>query len=419
MIVECQRHDDYQNSIRWLLGYLEEYVGHAQHVSSKGQESHDVIRQDPAVNQAFAEIRTLLERFANGKSFNDITERINVLYDDANQDENLRAWFKEIDAYARRCLLEPGFVLQPQCNTDGRKLRDTGREFYDGKYKDHFDAVFDAIGSFFTAMGDDPLNARFGQDWARLTKDLLFDSEGSLKFKPHLWNDIRKVILPSVVDKVGYVPIPRVEYTDDALDLVIENLTLSGRNLFPNIVTMEAHNHIKFSPYSSIQDEHHHEFTLHFGHVQADMRDVAFYFNKKSGFPKMHDSGIADIILGGEGLSASVRLASAFKDPSSVFTVKDVNVKVDTLKFSIRDSKHDTLYNTLRPLATGLVKKQIQKALKDAITTGLEYVDGQLVGVRDRMNEAKASDETSRAQVLQDVSVRIYSNNSVDSYYLS
>jgi tryptophanase len=32
---------------------------------------------------------------------------------------------------------------------------------------------------------------------------------------------------------VGYIPIPRAEYTDDHLDLVIENLTLSGRNLFP------------------------------------------------------------------------------------------------------------------------------------------------------------------------------------------
>ena len=82
-------------------------------------------------------------------------------------------------------------------------------------------------------MGDDPLNARFGQDWARLTKDLLFDSEGSLKFKPELWGDIKRVILPAIVDNVGYIPIPRVEYTDDALDLVIENLTLSGKNLFP------------------------------------------------------------------------------------------------------------------------------------------------------------------------------------------
>ncbi|EJD07781.1 uncharacterized protein FOMMEDRAFT_16402 [Fomitiporia mediterranea MF3/22] len=403
VIVECQRHDDYQQAVRWLLGFLEEYAGHAHTASSKGADSHDALRNDPSLQQALAEIRMLLERFANGRSFSEITDRIQVLYDDAHSDEALRNWFKEVDSYARRCLLEPGFVLQPQCNDIARKLQDTGRQFYDGKYKSHFDAVFDAIGSFFSAMGDDPLNARFGQDWARLTKDLLFDSEGSLKFKPELWHDIRKVILPAVIDKVGYIPIPRVEYTDDSLDLVLENLTLSGRNLFPNIVTLEAHNFVKFSPYDAISDEHHHEITLHLGHIQADMRDVAFYFNKKTGIPKIKDSGLADVILGGEGLSATVHLVSAQKDPSSVYKVKNVNVKVDSLKFSIRDSKHDTLYNTLRPLATGLVKKQIQKALSGALTTGLEYVDGQLVGVRDRMNEAKASDEGSRTKVLQDL----------------
>ena len=97
-----------------------------------------------------------------------------------------------------------------------------------------------------------PRSSRFGEDWARLTKDLLFDSEGSLKFKPQLWLDIRKVILPSIIDQVGYVPIPRIEYTDDALDLVIENLALSGRNLFPNVISMEAHNFVRFSPYNAI-----------------------------------------------------------------------------------------------------------------------------------------------------------------------
>ena len=45
--------------------------------------------------------------------------------------------------------------------------------------------------------------SRFGEDWARLTKDLLFDGEGSLKFKPDLWMDIRKVILPSIIDQVS------------------------------------------------------------------------------------------------------------------------------------------------------------------------------------------------------------------------
>jgi hypothetical protein len=60
-----------------------------------------------------------------------------------------------------------------------------------------------------------------------------------------------------------------------------------------------------------------------------------------------------------------------------MYTVKGVDVRVDSLKFSIGDAKHTMLYNTLRPLASGLEKKQMQKALSDALRMGLEYVDGQ------------------------------------------
>jgi len=54
----------------------------------------------------------------------------------------------------------------------------------------------------------------------------------------------------------GEVKSGHPEYTDNVIDLVVENFTLSGRNLFANVML------IKFSPYSSITDEHHHEFTL-------------------------------------------------------------------------------------------------------------------------------------------------------------
>lgn len=266
------------------------------------------------------------------------------------------------------------------------------------------------VGDWFKQMGEDPLNKRFGEDWARLTKDILFDIEGSLKFKSHLWDDIRKVILPTVISQVGYIPIPRIEYTDDALDLVIENITLSGKNLLPNIITMSARNYFKFSPYSVIDDDAEHEVELTFSQIQADIRDVAFYFRKKTGLPKLKDSGLADFTLGGEGVTVHIKLVSSAKDHTSVFKVKSVNAKVASLKFSIRDSKHDLLYKTLKPLATGLVKKQIRKAIEDSVRTGLEYVDGQLVGVRDRMAEAKSEEESggeakTKMQILQEVGV--------------
>jgi hypothetical protein len=63
-------------------------------------------------------------------------------------------------------------------------------------------------------------------------------------------------------------------------------------------VTVEADNFIKFSPYSAITDEQHHEFTLTFGQIQAGMEDVAFYFRRKTG-TKMTNSRLADVDFGG------------------------------------------------------------------------------------------------------------------------
>lgn len=84
-----------------------------------------------------------------------------------------------------------------------------------------------------------------------------------------------------------------------------------------------------------------------------------------------------------------------------MFKVQRIHVKVDTLKFAIRESKHDFLYKTLRPLATGLIKRQIEKAVSDGIRTFFEYVDGALVSVRDRMSRAKDAD--NKGEVLKEV----------------
>ena len=75
-------------------------------------------------------------------------------------------------------LLQAGYILEPECNDSGNDIRDSGRQFYDGKYKTHFDNLFNAVGDWFKAIGEDPTNVRFGEDWARQTKGLLFDSEG-------------------------------------------------------------------------------------------------------------------------------------------------------------------------------------------------------------------------------------------------
>ena len=46
VIVECQKHKDYQESITWLLDFLEEYASHGKTVAGQGtshsRSSHDI-----------------------------------------------------------------------------------------------------------------------------------------------------------------------------------------------------------------------------------------------------------------------------------------------------------------------------------------------------------------------------------------
>ncbi|KAF9021426.1 hypothetical protein BDZ89DRAFT_1137988 [Hymenopellis radicata] len=398
--VDIPGEEDYQESIKWLLDYVEEYAAHGKSVVAGHAEGVSEGAKDPALTNTIQQLRTILERFSGGKSLSLINDPFDALADDARRDPELRKWFALGRDWLRDILLKAGYILEPASTTAFNNWTEGGKVFYgeDGKYREHFNRLFDGMTEWVKGVGEDAGNRRFASDWAKLTRDLLFaeGEGGGLTFKKELWSDIRKVVVPMLVEKVGYVPIPRIEYTDDAIDLVVENLTLSGRNLFP------------MSPYASVQDgleENRHEIQLTFGQMQADMRDVAFYFRKKSGIPKLKDSGLADVVIGGEGLTATAHLVSSkSSDPTSIFTIKKVVVKVDNLKFSIRDSKHDLLYKTLKPLAMGLVKKQIEKAVGDAIHTALEYVDGILVSARDRMEEEKEKEDgKGRMGVISEV----------------
>lgn len=130
------------------------------------------------------------------------------------------------------------------------------------------------------------------------------------------------------------------------------------------------------------------------------MKDVAFYFKKKTGFPKLTDSGYADVFIGGKGLSGRVHVESTGRKHHA-FKVVDVDVKLDKLKFAVRDSKHATLINLLRPLATGLIKSSITKALEAAIRSGLEQLDMQLSDLSERLEDAKQQEGTSKIDALK------------------
>ena len=153
--MECQKHDDYQESVTWLMGFIEEYLKHGRTIAGASKDHTTGVAKDKNLKRATRELRTLLERFANGMSLDIVLDAVDAIIDDTRRDEALRDWFAAVDTYIRKVLLEPGYVIEPDCNNHANRLRETGRHFYDEKYKGHFDNLFNSIGTWFKAFGED------------------------------------------------------------------------------------------------------------------------------------------------------------------------------------------------------------------------------------------------------------------------
>ena len=222
-------------------------------------------------------------------------------------------------------------------------------------------------------------------------------------------------------------------------------LVLGRRILRPKIVLIGGYSSTDFkvSPYDAIKDTTKHEFTIGFSQVQADLKDVAFcssppispalclcnlwLTSSAQTSRRSRDSPsfrtlvwltcsspvtecrarstshrlaarVSHIVA---ALRAAKMLLTCDAGTDRIFDVKDVTVNIDALKFAIRESKHSFLISLFKPLAQGLIKKGVAKAIEGAIREGLYQLDAQLVDIQERIDDAKEEEGVSKFESVK------------------
>lgn len=395
MVLECQQHPDYQTAVQTLLNLAGEYGNHANRLAKGGSGTVKDTRSGLA--QAEGDLKTLIERFANGTSTDDLWVSINQIYEDADRDDELKNWFKNLDTYLRRCLQEQGYILDEQSNRDWNHLYDQGNYLLRNKYRTHTDRIFDEIKFLADQFDQDQHNKAFAASLNKLFTNLGNDENGKPTFKPHLIKDLTEVILPALFENIAYIPVPRIEYSDKMVDAVIENLVLESDNFMPNMLEIASENYMRFGR-KKISSKSKHTFDLKVAGIQMDLRDVSYYVKRKQGFPSLSDTGIANILLAGEGFTFRMKMGTADeKDRQNFFKVDKVDVDVKNLQIKLAKSNHKLLFNLFKPIMLKVLRPGLQKALEKAIKDQFNKADALLWQIKleaDRaLEEARSNPE--------------------------
>lgn len=341
----------------------------------------------------------MLERFANSTSLDDFFDSLETIYKDADKDPELRGWFKNVDTFIRKCLKEQGFVMEEDCNREYNQLYDHGRYLLRERYRQHTSRVLDEIKFFGEQYNVDAQNRAFGQSVERLFLDLGRDTEGNMAFKKHLLKDISGIILPAAFEHIRYVPIPRIEVSDPAADVVVENLVIESDNLMPNVLEFGSDNYFRWGR-KKISNKRDNKIMISASGIQADLTDVSYYIKKKQGFPSITDTGVMDIFLGGEGLAFKAAASIPRKEEKEQFIRLDkIDVKIDKIDINLRKSNHKLLFKTFKPLLFRVVRPALQKVIEQKIREA--FADGDQFA-REVYQEAKKNQEAAKKSNPED-----------------
>ncbi|RYP11480.1 hypothetical protein DL764_000003 [Monosporascus ibericus] len=385
-----------KEAISTLLDLADEYGNHSKRLAAGGSGTMKETRFGLA--EAEADLKTLIERCANGTSTDDLWSSIKTIYDDADRDPELKDWFKALNRYIRRCLKEEGYILEEESDRDWNRLYDHGNYLLRDRYRNHTDRIVDEIKFIGDQFDQDPQNKTFAQSVEKLFKDLGTDESGKLAFKPHLLEDLRDVIIPGIMENTAYIPVPRIEYSDSQIDAVIENLVLESDNFMPNVLEVASDNYFRWGR-KKVANKNKNNVEIKVTGVQMDLRDVSYYVNRKQGFPSITDTGVANFYLGGDGLSFKMKLSSADPtDRQSFFKVEKVDVDVKRLQIKLVKSNHKMLFGLFKPIMLKVLRPAIQKAAEKQLKDQFNRFDQLLFQIKqeaDRAEESAKKDPTN------------------------
>merc|ERR1712110_1254948 len=145
-------------------------------------------------------------------------------------------------------------------------------------------------------------------------------------------------------------PLPPIHKNDENMELQLENIVLTATEIAPSNVRFIVQTDMeKTGANNSRQNDN--SFILEISKIRAHLTSINFFVDKKTGFPKITERGLADVDLEGtNGMSLRIEIAPQVQKTGdqvhSLFEAKNVTCTIDKKKIhtgvcdAIRDGVH-------------------------------------------------------------------------------
>ncbi|KAK0206169.1 hypothetical protein DFS33DRAFT_1499100 [Desarmillaria ectypa] len=408
---QAQNDEEYRSAVNTFLDTVEKWLSKTQGITTADLDSFiNDMTPEKHVSKALKQLKTLVERFANNRSLNDLFAKAKQCAIDVREDKDLQKWFQEFFQVIRKTINDAGYMQSEDLEQAKKELRTRWKKLFveDSKWKTHYGAFRNELSAFEAALSQDKDTKRLRDAHVQLGKaieDGLVEAGSEAKSGLHaameraswFWRDIFQVYIPRALTFMKGFPIPRTEYIDKDSELVLENLDISSFNVQPSHIYIRNITDIDINTVSANAPTRTAIGTLTHIRVQAiqlALDKVSFFYRDKRASVVPSDySGLVSFTLPPKGIDIDLklRLIPAAEETElkrgacirerelrqAFHVIEQVRVDItQDVGLTITQSNHSMLLSIFKPLVTLRFREAVERALTEQIRGVIEWADG-------------------------------------------
>ncbi|SCV73759.1 BQ2448_6189 [Microbotryum intermedium] len=409
VVDEIQSNPEFEESINTIVGLIRKYAARSKEALKETASSVDAkVETNDKADSAASLFREIVESFTGDLS--PVFQTADKVARDLENDSRIKSLLEDAESLLDRAINDPGYITSSRAQRRAESLYDQAQELVNSNAawkKDADEFVAEASKCLHRAANDKAL-VQLGDRFERLGKAFTkFTQTGfTLTDGGAMWADLTQVFLPRILGALEEIPLPRVEFTSEDVDLVIDNVRFTSASFVPDATHFRNHNEISVKkgceskcfwilceimtsvsdpPVSVFADaayasEFSTSTTLSISGLRLQAKDISYYLHKKAGWLTVEDYGMLDIKIGTEGeddgLDVTLTVKNAEEsDRESFFKLTRVEVALTGFSISIHDSQHPIRNFFARPALRGCIEKQFVSTLEEQIGAMFQQAD--------------------------------------------
>lgn len=408
----AQNDEEYCSAVNTLLDTVEIWLSRTKEMAAADLDAfiHDT-KPDKHVSKALKQLQTLVERFANNRSLDDLLNKAKQCVIHVREDKDLQRWFQEFFQAIRKMVNDAGYMRSEELKQTKKDLRTRWKKFFvdeSSGWKMDYEVFKKELNGFELALSQDKDMKRLRDAHVQLGKAIeegLVETgsvaktglEAAMDEVSWFWRDIFQVYIPRALTVMKGVPIPRMEYVDNDMELVLENLDISSFNVQPSHVYIRNITDVDINTVSTNAPTRTAIATLTHIRVQAiqlALDKVSFFYRDKRASVGPSDfSGIVTFTLPPKGIDLDLKLrlipANQEAEPKRGSNIKERELNrafhvieqarveiTEDIDLSITESNHPMLLSMFKPIFSLRFREALERSLSEQIKGIFEWVDG-------------------------------------------